>query len=268
VTPRRQHGFTLTELAVVFMIVALLLASLMYTLSAQTEARTREQTLSRLEQAKELLLTFAIVNGRLPCPARCSNWPNCNGAGDGGDEQPAGGGACTEGYAGYLPGRTLGFQPTDQAGYALDAWGNRVRYAVSLTSSGAQPNHFTTAANLKLNGIATTPTDLLVCASSLAAGFNAATPTCGAAGNIVTNQNVVAAVVWSHGKDYTSMTPGNLDEQVNDKHRLPAAAQNNPTFIWHELRPVNAVGGEYDDLLLWIPVGQLYGRMIAAGQLP
>jgi hypothetical protein len=79
---------------------------------------------------------------------------------------------------------------------------------------------------------------------------------------------VVAAVVWSHGKDYTSMTPGNLDEQVNDKHRLPAAAQNNPTFIWHELRPVNAVGGEYDDLLLWIPVGQLYGRMIAAGQLP
>lgn len=265
---RTQRGFTLTELAVVFTIVAILLASLMYTLTAQTEARSREQTLQRLEQAKELLLTFAIVNGRLPCPARCSNWPACDAAGDGGDEMPAGGGACTDFYAGYLPGRTIGFQPTDGSGYALDAWGNRIRYAVSQTSSGAMPNHFTSTANLKLNGIATTPTDLLICASSLAGGFNAATPTCGAAANSVTNQTVVAAVVWSLGKNYTSMSAGNVDEQVNNKHRLPAAVHNNPTFIWHEPRPVNAVGGEYDDLLLWLPVGQLYGRLVAAGQLP
>jgi hypothetical protein len=94
------------------------------------------------------------VNGRLPCPARCSSAPACV---DGGDEQPAGGGACTDGYAGYLPGRTLGFQPVDSAGYALDAWNNRIRYAVAQTSSGAQPNHFTNAANLKTNGITTTP---------------------------------------------------------------------------------------------------------------
>ena len=267
---RRNSGFTLTELAVVLTIVAILLSSLMWTLSAQTEGRNRDETLRRLEQSKELLLSFAIVNGRLPCPARCSNAPACNAGGDGGDEQPAGGGVCTDGYAGYLPGRTLGFQPVDSAGYALDAWNNRIRYAVSQTSSGAQPNHFTNTANLKTNGITTTPTDLLICASSTAAGFNAATPTCGPAANnnTVTNQAVVAAVVWSQGKNWATMPAGNVDEQINNKQRLPAPLNNNPTFVWHDPRPVGATGGEYDDLLLWIPVGQFYGRMIAAGVLP
>jgi prepilin-type N-terminal cleavage/methylation domain-containing protein len=264
---RRSSGFTLTELAIVLTIVALLLSSLMYTLSAQTEQRTRDDTLRRLEHARELLISFAIVNGRMPCPARCSNYPACNAVGDGGDEAGAGG-ACTDSYAGYLPGRAIGFLPIDASGYALDAWGNRIRYAVSLNTSGAQPNHFTNAANLKLNGITTTPGDLLICASSTAGGFNAATPTCGGAANTVTNQNIVAAVVWSHGKNYTTMPAGNVDEQINNKHRLPGVLNNNAAFIWHDLRPVGAVGGEYDDLITWIPVGQVYGRLVAAGVLP
>jgi prepilin-type N-terminal cleavage/methylation domain-containing protein len=266
----RHAGFTLTELAVVLAIVGILLSSLMWTLSAQSEQRSRDETTRRLEQAKELLLSFALVNGRLPCPARCSNSPLCNAAGDGGDEQPAGGGVCTDGYAGYLPGRTIGFQPTDNAGYALDAWNHRIRYAVAQTSSGAQPSHFTNAASLKTNGITTTPTDLLICGSSTTAGFNAATPTCGpaAALNSVTNQNLVVAVIWSQGKNFSSMPAGNVDEQINNKHRLPAPLNNNPTFVWHDPRPQGATGGEYDDLLVWIPVGQFYGRLISAGVLP
>ena len=264
---RAQSGFTLVELAVVMFIVAMLLGGLMYTLAAQTEQRARDDTAHRLNEARDLLMSFAIVNGRLPCPARCSNYPNCNAVGDGGDEAGAGG-ACTDSYAGYLPGRAIGFRPIDNNGYALDVWGNRIRYAVSLNTSGALANHFTNAANLKSNGVATTPSDLLVCASSTAAGFNAATPTSGAASNSVTNQNVVAAVVWSHGKNYTSMSAGNVDELINNKHRLPATLNNNAAFIWHDLRPVGAAGGEYDDLMVWIPAGQLYGRLIAAGVLP
>ena len=271
-TPRPNRGFTLTELAVVLMIVAILLSSLMYTLSAQTEARTREETTRRLENAKELLLSFAIVNGRLPCPARCSNSPLCNAAGDGGTEANAAGvgSACTDSYSGYLPGLAIGYQPIDTAGYALDAWGNRIRYAVSqaTTPVGVAP-HFTNSANLKQNGITTVPNDLVICASSNFAGFNAATGTCPSPStNVVTNVNVVAAVIWSHGKNYTAMQPGNVDEQINNKHRLPAALNNNPTFVWHDVRPVGAVGGEFDDIIAWLPAGQLYGRLIAAGVLP
>src|SRR5258706_7364207 len=69
----RARGFTLTELAIVLAIVGLLLGSLMYTLSAQTEQRSIEDTRRRLDQARELVLTFAIVNGRLPCPARSTS---------------------------------------------------------------------------------------------------------------------------------------------------------------------------------------------------
>lgn len=266
-----ERGFTLVELAVVLTIVALLLSTLMYTLSAQTEARTRGEAQRRLEEAKDLVMAFALVNGRLPCPARCSNWPACNAAGDGGTESNVAGvgTACTDSYTGYLPGQAIGFQPTDAGGYALDPWGNRIRYAVSaITAPVGTAPHFTNAANLKQNTIATTPNDLVVCASSTAAGFNAATPTCGAGANSVTNQTVVAAVIWSHGKNYVSMPGGNVDEQINNKHRLPAPLNNNPTFVWHDVRPQGATGGEYDDLLLWIPVGQFYGRLISAGVLP
>ncbi|MGQ0545149.1 MAG: PulJ/GspJ family protein [Betaproteobacteria bacterium] len=267
---RNQNGFTLTELAIAFLIVSLLLAGFMYTLSAQTEQRNRADTQRRLEEAKELLLTFAIVNGRLPCPARCSNFPACNAVGDGGTEQPAGGGACTDGYAGYLPGTAIGFLPVDANGYALDAWGNRIRYAVSQTTSGAAANHFTTAASLKANGVATTPTDLLVCASAADPGIDFTLPgvSCGAGANAVTNNNLVAALVWSHGKNYRSVAAMSADETMNNKHRLPAAASNHPVFIWHEVRGAEAGAGELDDQMLWIPVGQLYARMVAAGVLP
>lgn len=56
-TPRAVRGFTLVEIGVVMIIVALLLGGLMYTLSAQLEQRAIEETRSRLEAARELLLS-------------------------------------------------------------------------------------------------------------------------------------------------------------------------------------------------------------------
>ena len=108
---RRARGFTLTELAVVFTIISLLLATALYTLSAQTEQRNFEETRRRLEAARELLLAFAIVNGRLPCPATDAN-P---------DEAPTpSGAACTQPYpltpllptppTGFLPARSIGLR--------------------------------------------------------------------------------------------------------------------------------------------------------------
>lgn len=258
-TRKRARGFTLTELAIAFLIVSLLLAGMMYTLAAQTEQRSRAETLRRLEEAREALIAFAIVNGRLPCPAAAPPNAPYNNAGGVGVESPAGGGACSDGYTGFLPARTLGFQPIDANGYALDAWNNPIRYAVSKTSSW----NFTTAGSMKTNGVGVTPSDLVICA----AGAGVTASSCNTAPS-VTNQSVVAAVLWSQGKNFITSSAFGSDENINNKHRLPAVQNDNPIFVHTTPAPSGAPGGEYDDLMVWLPVGVLYGRLIGAAVLP
>ena len=262
---RRIAGFTLTELAVVLAIVGLLLGGLLYTLSAQVEQRNREETQRKLDEARELLLAFAIVNRRLPCPASTAS---------NGDESPAGGGMCTDSRTGFLPAVAIGFQPVDGSGYALDSWGNRIRYAVSDTlytaPGGGCPAptlpHFTSSANLKANGLACRPNDIVICAA-----WGGSTVDCGTAQQ-VTNQSpgnrVVAAVIWSQGKNFAIAGAGGSDEAANDKVGGPPPQNNHPVFVTHSAAPAGAAGGEFDDMLVWIPVGLLYSRMIAAGVLP
>jgi prepilin-type N-terminal cleavage/methylation domain-containing protein len=248
-----MRGFTLTELAVVFAIMSLLLGAAMYTLSAQTEQRNLDETRRRLEAARELILAFVVVNGRLPCPAIATS---------AGDEAPVGGGTCTAPgpYGGWLPARSIGFQVSDAAGYAIDAWGNRIRYAVSAVApSGCAvaptTPHFTDRDNLRANGITCQPNDLVVCRS--ATGITATT--CGPAANVLTNQNVVSALVYSTGKNGAT-GGGGIDEAAN--------TNGDRVFVWHTPAPAGAAGGEFDDQMTWITVGELYAKLIAAGLLP
>ena len=257
----------------VFTIVAFLLASLLYTLSAQTEQRSREGTQRRLEEAKELLLGFAVANQRLPCPAAAPSQAPFSNAGGTGTESLAAG-ACTDGYTGFLPGKAIGFQPTDDAGYALDAWGNPIRYAVSTTTWSSGAGRFTTSHTTTAWSLSTSPADLLICASATGI-VTSLPPNCGAASNSVTNQSVVVAVIWSQGKNFGPNARGGVagggagtDENVNNKHRLPSVQNNHPVFVWHAPAPATATAGEYDDLVTWIPVNLLYGRMVSAGVLP
>jgi prepilin-type N-terminal cleavage/methylation domain-containing protein len=275
-----NRGFTLIELAMALFVMALLMGTVMYTLSAQNDQRMRTDSLRSLDEAKELLITFAIVNGRLPCPASAAS---------NGFESPLGGGACTNYYSGYLPARTIGFQPQDASGNGLDAWGNPIRYAVSgvVPVNGGPPPagtprvcrpvnpgtppvapHFTNKTNLRTNGIDCAPNDLVVCAAS--SGIVTAPPSCNTAPS-VTNQNVVAAVIWSQGKNFAASAYLGVKGQAGDDERAnnkTPANSNHAVFVAHTPAPSGAAGGEFDDLLVWIPAGQLYGRLVAAGVLP
>lgn len=245
-----RSGFTLVELAVVMVIVAFLMASAMYVLSAQVDQRNFEESRRRLEQAREYLLAYAVVQGRLPCPATLAS----NGAESIAAAAGSGtGGTCTLNYNGYLPAATIGFSPTNSDGLAVDAYNNPIRYAVSKTS---EP-HFTNNVLLKANWSTTSPGDIDICLHLVAANQ----ATCAAAANRVASSGTVVAVIWSQGKNFAS-TGGNASiDEASNNDAFAAFVSRTPS-------PAGASDGEYDDILAWIPVGMLYGRLIAGGVLP
>ncbi len=53
----------------VLMIVGLLLGGLIVPLSAQMDQRRATETQKTLEEIKEALTGYAVINGQLPCPA-------------------------------------------------------------------------------------------------------------------------------------------------------------------------------------------------------
>jgi type II secretory pathway pseudopilin PulG len=246
-----QTGFTLTEVAVSFLIIALLLGGAIMTLSAQLEQRNSDETQRRLNAAADAIIGFAIANRRLPCPATAATT---------GDEAPAGGGACTTWYGGYLPARTIGYQPVDSSGYGLDVWGNRIRYAVAnlitgCTGSSTTP-HFTSANNLKGNGVSCRPNDLDICSTATGASATA----CASTTVRVASTQTVAFVIYSTGKNGGIAATYGADEAEN--------TDGDRVFVYRTPSGSDSTQGVFDDQMVIVPVGVLYSKLIAAGVLP
>jgi prepilin-type N-terminal cleavage/methylation domain-containing protein len=118
----RQRGFTLVELAVALMIVALLIGMFVVPLGTQMDGQRIAETQKQLELARDAVLGFAVARGRLPCPAT-RNTPT--GAAGAGTEN------CALGE-GVLPWADLGVAETD-------AWGRRFTYRVTPSFADAPP---------------------------------------------------------------------------------------------------------------------------------
>jgi prepilin-type N-terminal cleavage/methylation domain-containing protein len=257
-----QQGFTLIEMAMVLMIVALLLGGLLPTLSSQVDQRHVNDTRKQLDEIQQALIGYAVINGRLPCPAA----PNATGV-----ESPAGGN-CTNFYNGLVPATTLGLSETDSSGYINDAWGNPIHYAVSLWSSTspAQNNVLTSPGGMSIVGISnlsdnTTFRHLLICSSG--ATINASTPSCGASGTALVSNPGAVAVIYSTGKNGCSGCSGGtgIDETANPN---PHSTNNDKVFVSHTPTPSSNANGEFDDIVAWISPDILVNRMVVAGKLP
>jgi prepilin-type N-terminal cleavage/methylation domain-containing protein len=283
--PRIDGGFTLVELTIVLVIIALLVGGMVVSLGTQVEQQRSKETQKILEAARDALIGYAAANGRLPCPASASSngvesfCTNTSGA-CGSTViptliplvTPPSHGRCSNPYDGFLPSVTLSISGVDANGYLTDGWGissNRVRYSVysSLNTVDGAINTvthpFTAQNGIKNATIASisarTPL-LSVCNS--ASGVTRTTssiPETAYCTPVTTLTNSAVAVIFSMGKNAPTGGVG-TDEAAN--------LDSDPAFVSHTPAPANAAGGEFDDLVIWLSPGALFNRMIAAGNLP
>lgn len=251
----KSRGFTLIEMAVVLLVVTLLLGGLLVPLSTQIEQRKISETQKLLEEAKEALIGFALANGRLPCPASA----NSNGQESFAAGSSAVNGNCSNFFDGFLPAATLGFNPVDSNGYAIDGWGltqNRIRYAVANTEIGITAFPFTRTDGMKSATMSDiSDADLLyVCAS--------APTTATKCGTAITLTDKAIFVVYSVGKNAATGGTGS-DEAANPN---PNSPNNDRVFVSHIQSA--AAGNEFDDIVTWLSPNILFNRAVAAGTLP
>lgn len=264
---RQQSGFTLTELAVVLAIVGLLIGGAMMTLSAQVEQRNNDETSRRINSAADAVLAFAIVNKRLPCPARFtaagnhsqgleSFCTNATAAACVGTETTTvqTHGNCSNFYSGFVPAASIGASTMDADGFAVDSWGNRLRYAVArnnptgcTTTPPANTRVFTSQANLQTYGVGCRPNDLDVCTTNACAARAVSTQT---AVFVVYSTGKNGAIAAAHGVDENE----NTDGDATFVNRLPSGPESTL--------------GTFDDQILVMPVGVVYSKLISAGVLP
>ncbi len=274
-TKRRSAGFTLTEMAIVLMVVGLLLGSVLSTVTTQLELRNIRDTQSRLNEIKEALIGYAQATGRLPCPADGTLATGASGAGLE-EVVSTSTNVCKSGnkYA-VLPWATLGVNETD-------VWGRRLTYKVTqpLFSDAVDQNTWnTTGQSPDCSSPTPTPTQATFSLCSLG-NFTVTTRT--AASKTGTSVSSVPVVIISHGKNgYGGYTSGGTQYSVptlsgyTDEPANATAAAT--TFYSREISPEASSCSdtsastnfcEFDDLLAFMPANLLAARMVSAGKLP
>jgi prepilin-type N-terminal cleavage/methylation domain-containing protein len=246
---RRRHarrGFSLVEMAVVLVVFALMLTGLLMITGTQLATQRGKDTQRAVAEARQALLGFAAVNGRLPCPAAPNTPAGAPGAGV---ERPPTNAGCTGGQAGVLPWATLGLPETD-------AWGRRISYRVSALHSRTviprPPAQY---------GCAVPPaTPPAQAAFALCSPGDNEVRVAAAGAPLVTN---APAVLISHGANGfgawlptgTQMPPStDADEQEN--HDGDAiAVERTPT-------------ASFDDIVVVLPASLLAQSMLQAQRLP
>jgi prepilin-type N-terminal cleavage/methylation domain-containing protein len=235
-SPRNHRGFTLVEIAVVLVILAVFMAMALVMFRGFAAAQKRSVTATRLATVDAALLQFVMVQRRLPCPA---DGRIASGAANAGFEAPTPiTGTCTGNQQhGVVPWNTLGISETD----ATDGWDRRFTYRVdddlvantgpldmsSCDPAGTGPavsNLCATGCSNAALGSCTSPSNFLSAGSAPGKGLaiqnvagtqTAAAPSTGAAYVVISHGESGGGAYLSTGTMATSSTTDGTQEQLN-----------------------------------------------------
>lgn len=253
-SPERSRAFTLIEVMVALVVIALMFAALAIPIATQLQMRRAEETRRLLDEARDALLGFAVAHARLPCPSTAADRGMESFAAGGN----AGNGLCANFHGGLLPAAALGLSPLDAEGFVRDAWQgsrNRLRYAVFGEAINGVAYPLTRSNGMQsatLAGLGAAPHYLFICSTGSAATASG----CGPATNQLTRR--AAVVIWSAGANASQDQPASSDELRN--------LDGDAVFVSHDAS--TAIGREFDDVLLWVPIHAVINRLVTAGRLP
>lgn len=223
----RSKGFSLLEMAVVLLLLGLLLGGGLSLASGQMASQRLQQTGQTLQDAVSSLRGFASYSGgRLPCP---DSEPPFDGV----EDVDIAAGTCRSSLAeGWFPHVSLGGVGR------VDSWGHRLRYRVVAN-----------AARTHASGDAMA--SLRICRALGEAGQCQSLEASG-----------VLAVVLSHGAN----AHGGLEQRA---HGRPPAGRDelantdgDELFVSHEAHAVSGAGGEFDDMVDWLPNSSYQAAML------
>ncbi len=153
---RNARGFTLLELSIVLVIIAVIVSSGLAIFTSSLQASQFNTTVARMDAIESALANYAYANGRIPCPsdllqplssatygveagaAAGSSPGSATGVCTGGSMVPQATFVSSSGVAeGGIPTRALGLLDD----FMYDGWGRRLRYAVdpTMTVAGSFP---------------------------------------------------------------------------------------------------------------------------------
>ena len=263
-----SNGFSLIEMVVVLLIISLLMGGLLSPLSSSLTHQKIKLTQQRLEEIKEALLGFAIINERLPCPAPDKNIvkfdiPDQIGVALKKDHLD-----CHK--EGYLPWADLGVG-------RYDAWGNPFRYRVEkeyTSSIAANVYNKLRVRTIRYNDPDDPDSDdKKTWLSSKAIGTDTDTR--------------VTAIIFSCGQnaipDPTPPLPIPINYKSNDNkyhysndadgvRNSKATCENGDTStLWKQSDVYIQEGyleNSFDDVVTWLSKNTLMNRLVIAGKWP
>lgn len=231
-----QRGAALLLLLALFGIGASLL--LMSAVRPSTNDNIYEQqTYKRLAQAREALIGYATEHGRLPRPAKSAfdgkeNSTPCD---------------TTASCSGFIPWVTLGIE-------GADSWGKLMRYSVTPAFTVTPIQSIFVGGDKIIMTRESNGNPFYLVGREGCALFVRCPPAViysSGKNNLVTSQ---------HGTKLINPSFTNLDEHQNEiaTSKFMTRARNTDPDV---------PGGEYDDILIWLPTQLLFDRMRAAQAL-